>query len=185
MWPWEHVAFGYLAYSVASRILSRQPPGRLEALAVTVAAVLPDLIDKPLAWGLGVLPGGRSLAHSLLISSPLLVATVVLGTYFGRARLGAAVVVGYLSHLAGDVIYPLVTDGELRLGFLVWPLVSPESSSGPPVGLLSRFLELVGEFAVFLATPRGLWYLAIELAVLFVISLLWLADGAPGLPRTG
>lgn len=183
MWPWEHIAFGYLAYSLASRLLTSRPPTQLEALAVAFASLLPDLVDKPLAWGLGVLPGGRSLTHSLLVTSPLLVTGVVLGARFGRTRLAAAVVIGHLSHLAGDVIYPLVTDGELRVGFLLWPLVSPASSSGPPVGLLSRFLELVGEFAAFLGTSKGLWYLAIELAVLFVIALLWVADGAPGLPR--
>lgn len=185
MWPWEHVAFGYLIYSLGSRLLTSQLPGRREAYAVAVAALLPDLIDKPLAWGLGVLPGGRSLAHSLLVTSPILVGLAVLGRVLGRARLTAAVVIGYLSHLAGDVIYPLVTDAELRVGFLFWPLISPGSSSGPPVGMLSRALELGGEFAAFLASPQGLWYLAIELVVLLVIGLLWVADGAPGLPRAG
>jgi hypothetical protein len=39
--------------------------GGLAAALVAVAALLPDLVDKPLSWWLDVLPAGTSLAHSL------------------------------------------------------------------------------------------------------------------------
>ena len=61
MWPWEHLAFGYLLWSLWLRARGRSLPGDWEALVLVFATQLPDLVDKPLAWQLGVLPGGRSL----------------------------------------------------------------------------------------------------------------------------
>ena len=65
MWPWGHLAVGYLVYSGLSRWRFGRLPGSVATLAVALGTQLPDLVDKPLAWTVNVLASGRSLAHSL------------------------------------------------------------------------------------------------------------------------
>ncbi|SEV90743.1 metal-dependent hydrolase [Halobacterium jilantaiense] len=176
MWPWEHVAVGYLAYSACSRLVWGEPPSTRGALVVGVAAVAPDLVDKPLAWILDVLPAGKSLAHSLFALLPLAAVATALGVRRGSLRGTAAFVVGWAGHLAGDVLYPLAVRGDLRAGFLFWPLVPV---GGGADGALPHVRELLGSFAAFLSTPRGAVYLAAELGLLAVALAVWVADGTP------
>ena len=63
MWPWDHLAFGYVWYTLASRGWDGRPPSNAAAIALAVGTQFPDLVDKPLAWWLDVLPAGRSLGH--------------------------------------------------------------------------------------------------------------------------
>ena len=176
MWPWEHLAVGYLAYSGFSRLVWREPPSTRGALVVGVAAVAPDLVDKPLAWGLGVLPAGKSLAHSLFTLLPLAGFAAILGASRGSQRGTVAFVVGYGSHLAGDVVYPLLVSGDLRVGFLFWPLVPVR---GGAESVLPHMRELLDAFLAFLATPRGAVYLAAEAGLLAAALAVWVADGTP------
>lgn len=190
MWPWEHLAVGYLAYSGVSRLVWGEPPSTRGALVVGVAAVAPDLVDKPLAWGLDVLPAGKSLAHSLFAFLPLAGLAGLLGAWRGSKRLSSAFVLGYGSHLAADVLYPLVVRGDLRAGFLFWPIVPVR---GGAESVLPHLRELLGAFLAFLATPRGAVYLAAEIGLLAAAVAVWVADGTPVLsavrrrlsPRTG
>ena len=71
---------------------------RADATPAVAGALAPDLIDKPLAWLLHVIPGGRYLAHSLTAA---LLLSLAVGRLFGR-RAVAGFAVGYLGHLAGD-----------------------------------------------------------------------------------
>ncbi|MFW5934758.1 MAG: metal-dependent hydrolase [Halolamina sp.] len=174
MWPWDHAAVGYLLVSGLSRLLWAEPPSRRVGGVAVFAAVLPDLIDKPLSWGLGVLPSGRSLAHSLLLTAPVLALLLTLAVAFGRRKLTAAFVVAYLSHLAGDVAYPLLVDGDLVVGFLLWPLV-PVSTSGSGAGV-PYLADLVGDFLAVLASPRGAIYLAVDVLVLGLAAVVWWQD---------
>jgi len=176
MWPWEHLAAGYLAFSAFSRLVWGEPPSTRGALVVGVAAVAPDLVDKPLAWNLGVLPSGKSLAHSLFALLPVAGAAAVLGAVRGSQRATAALVVGWGSHFAGDVLYPLVVRGDLRVDFLFWPLVP---ARGGTESALPHVRELLGSFTAFLATPRGAVYLAAEVGLLAVAVAVWIADGTP------
>jgi hypothetical protein len=179
MWPWEHLAVGYLAYSLLSRALTGESPGNRDALVLVVATQLPDLVDKPLAWWLGALPSGLSLAHSLVFGLPVCLFVVALARRLGDPAVGLAYCVGYGSHLAGDAVYPLVTDGHLRLAFLAWPLVEQPSASAP--GFLAQVLYFLGEFRAFLATPRGQLYALVEAGLLAVALAVWVTDGYPGL----
>jgi len=61
MWPWEHLAFAYVLVSGYYRLAWRSRPTDAAAIVIAVGAVLPDLIDKPLAWGSACFPrAGRS-----------------------------------------------------------------------------------------------------------------------------
>jgi hypothetical protein len=177
MWPWEHLAFGYLLYSALARADSRRPRDA-DTVILAVTTQLPDLIDKPLAWWLGVLPSGLSLGHSLLSAVPLCLLALALGRRVGDVSLGAAYAVGHLSHLAGDVLYPAVTAGRLRVSFLWWPL--GDQPVVTPPGLFSQVAVFLGEYRTFLGTPTGRLYALLELTVLFLAVVVWAADGYPG-----
>jgi len=180
MWPWEHLAVGYLCYAAYARRRWRVAPAADATFALALATQLPDLIDKPLAWGLGVLPSGRSLAHSLLVAAPLTALAVALAARFGRRRVGVAFALAYASHLAGDVAYPLLTDGALRAGFLLWPLVPAPADPSGGVALLAHVRALLGDFRAFLDTPLGVAYLLFEVGLLGWALARWVGDGAPG-----
>lgn len=179
MWPWEHLAAAYLLYSWWSHARWRDAPTARAAVVVAVASQLPDLVDKPLGWWLGVLPGGRSLAHSLLTAAPAIALVGLVAWYLHANRAGVAFAIGYLSHLGGDVLYPLVTKGELRLGFLLWPLTSTDP--GPVSSPIGHLGELVAAFVAFLATPLGGLYLVADLALLATALVAWWYDDTPGL----
>lgn len=48
MWPWEHLAISYLAYSLLGRLAWRRPRPLREPPSVTFGTQFPDLVDKPL-----------------------------------------------------------------------------------------------------------------------------------------
>jgi len=178
MWPWEHLAFAYVLFSLSSRIRWQRPPTARALLVLAVASALPDLVDKPLAWWVTVLPAGRSLGHSLLVAAPVVAVVLVAGALVDERPIAVAYVIGHLSHLAGDVVYPLIVKGELRVGFLAWPLAA--APAGEPTQALPHLQDLVGAFLAFLSTPRGAAYLAGEVGLLVLALGLWLADGRPG-----
>ena len=158
MWPWDHVAVAYVCYSLYARLRGRRP-STVAAFAVFAAALAPDAIDKPLAWYFSVLPSGRSLGHSAFTAA-------------------GVVAIGWVSHLLGDVAYPLVVKGELRVGFLLWPLVPAEAGSSP--GAVGHVSELFAAFIAYLATPAGATYLLVDVTLLLAALVLWVADGSPG-----
>jgi hypothetical protein len=186
VWPWEHLAVGYLVYSVAVRTATGNVPQTAAVLALAIGTQFPDLVDKPLGWGTTLLPSGLSLAHSLLVALPLTALALGVARAVGRVGLGVAFAVGYLLHLPGDVVYPLLIGGELNPGFLLWPLVPAAETT---VAIVPFIGQLAGQFQEFLRTPRGRLYLALELGLLGGATLRWYADGVPGLrwaigPRT-
>jgi hypothetical protein len=182
MWPWEHLASGYLVYSLAKRVLGRDQPTGVESLALIFGTQFPDLVDKPLGWGTTLLPSGISLAHSLLCAVPLSVAGVLLARRAGSGRIGWAFVVGYLVHLPGDVVYPMALGGQPRLAFLLWPLIETPASS--PVSIGGYVWELLAQFVDLLGTPAGKVYLALELLLLGGALLVWIDDGHPLVPKS-
>lgn len=133
-----------------------------------LGTLLPDLIDKPLAWWFGVLPAGRSLGHSVLVAGPLIVLLALWLRRRGRGPAGEALVVGFVSHLLGDA-GSAITGGVDRLSFLAWPLLPPLEYSTQPSLWPPTYL-----FAPIISPSYEL------VAVVFVV-LLWIADGRPGL----
>lgn len=179
MWPWEHLAFGYLLYSGWIHLRFRRSPDDEAVLVLAAATQLPDLIDKPLAWTFHLLPNGLSLAHSLLFAVPFLGIVTVLAGRDGGSTWATATAIGYLSHLAGDVLYGLATEGSIHAGFLLWPLV--ERPTRTPPGMISRVQDLFSSFLTFLQTPAGGWYLVGTVGGFAVVLALWTYDGRPGL----
>lgn len=179
MWPWEHLAVGYLLYSAFVRYYRRRLPAAGPVIVLCVATQLADLIDKPLAWSLDVLPTARSLAHSLLFVVPSVAAVVVLTRRRGVPAVGDALAVGYTAHLLGDVLYPVLRGGGVYAAYLYWPLGDQPVRETP--GLDERTLNLLGEFLTYLSSPSGWVYLGLELALLGGVLALWTVDGRPGL----
>lgn len=169
MWPWGHLAFGYVLYSTFIHLRERRPPDGHATVALAVGTQFPDLVDKPLAWSLGVLPNGRSLAHSLITAVLLVVLVEFLARRRGGRRIGTAFAVGYFSHLAGDALYPALAGDYLSLGFLAWPLLAPVEYGTEP-SFLAHFAELSLDSLVMFELGFGI-----------AVFLLWLADGVPGL----
>jgi membrane-bound metal-dependent hydrolase YbcI (DUF457 family) len=86
-----------LAHLAASLLLNETHHGdRLSAAAGTIA---PDLMDKTLAWALGVTPSGRYAAHSLAGASAITLAV----TWLAGPRRGASFGASYLCHLVADL----------------------------------------------------------------------------------
>ncbi|MFB6165669.1 MAG: metal-dependent hydrolase [Haloarculaceae archaeon] len=169
MQPAAHLAIGYLVWSAYARSRLHRPPTDRGAWIALFGALFPDLVDKPLAWSLHVLPAGRSLAHSLLTASLFTAAAWWVGQRVDEPALGLAFGLPYFSHLAADVVRPLASGQYAYLRFLGWPLLSL-----PPYDT-SR--SLLTEFRGSVGTLSGL-----ELLLAAVVIAVWLLDGSPGLP---
>lgn len=169
MWPWGHLAVGYLLYSVAVHLRYRRSPDGYAAIALAFGTQFPDLVDKPLAWSLELIPNGRSLTHSLF-TAVLVVA--VLELLLRRRDAGAVATafgVGYFSHLLGDALYPALAGEYYMLGFLAWPVVPAIAYSTEP------------SFAAHLRELSLDSFVAFEFGLGLFVFVIWLADGAPGL----
>ncbi|WP_306060024.1 metal-dependent hydrolase [Natronococcus wangiae] len=184
VFPLGHLAFAYLCY-VAYAALTRRPlPARWALFPVAIGSQFPDLIDKPLAY-YGVLASGRSVAHSIVIA--VLVAGLV--TWAGYAlqrqrpdhrwveRLSAvtpaAFSIGYLSHLVGDSIGPLLAGAYSELPFLLWPILSVPQHAGDSVAPWIRLLELYQQPQTHPELP-----LIVTALVVFVSLRVWTHLGA-------
>lgn len=168
MWPWGHVAVGYLLYSFWTRRRGDRPESPAVYL-VALGALLPDLVDKPLAWTVGVLESGRSLGHSWLVGTLVLV--VLFAVVAPRAS-GTPVVafgVGYLSHPLADFPVGKVLAGEVEFAnYLVWPLLSvPPPQTDPSL------------IAYLLTYEPGLTD-AVQLLLVGLAAYYWYLDGRPG-----
>ena len=171
MLPWGHLAVGYLCLSLVMRARYRLSPRGPAAIAVAIGTQLPDLIDKPLAWRFGVIPYGRSLAHSLLFLAALAAVAWALAVRYDRRLEASAFVGAYLSHVLADML-PAVLAGEwAKLGSLFWPITPvyqyPDELDYTIIGF---FLEL--EPAALVSPELGLTIVAIGL---------WVHDGMPGI----
>lgn len=170
MWPWGHAGLGYLVYAAVRRGRGRPwPPDDASTVALVLGTQFPDLVDKPLAWSLHVLPSGRSLAHSALTATLVAAVVLALGRRYDQRAPTRAFVLGYYTHLLGDVLLPLVQFDADFLRFLLWPLHPPPTYESDP-RYVERFVDLTPTtFALF------------GLAVTALAAGLWVRDGYPGL----
>jgi hypothetical protein len=173
MFPWGHAAVAYLLLAGARRRWGTTMTGTA-VVAVLVASQLPDLIDKPLSWKLSLLPTGRTLAHSLVTGSVLLL--ILLGA-LAIAGLGREVLlpvaIGWLSHSLSDAASPILEAEFQELGYLGWPILPVIEYDGPE--------NLVGIFAR--ADPLAPFFL-LQVGLVVLAVTLWWTDGRPGLQPT-
>lgn len=179
MWPWEHLAVGYLLYWSVIRLR----PDRTQvtggaALAVAFGTQFPDLVDKSMAWVFGIFPSGVSVAHSIITATVLSAAVVLVAGRLGRQRAGTAFVVGYLSHIPADLLYPVLLGEQPLYRAFIWPLATAEGSVRQ--GFLANFAHYFLRFVEFLSTTRGVFYLSMELLLLLSALTAWIFDGCPG-----
>ncbi|MDS0281581.1 metal-dependent hydrolase [Haloarcula onubensis] len=177
MWPWSHLAFGYLLVSLLWRLRAHRVDGAV-AVTAAVGTQFPDLVDKPLAWAVGVLPAGRSLAHSVFTAAVVAAVVLYVARRWGQSDPALAFVVGYASHLAGDAIPKLPAGDFDSLTFLLWPVLPlPEYEGGEPV--LANLADIAAAPAAYLLASPG------RLALLVVVFVVWSVDGFPGVPGVG
>lgn len=170
MWPLGHAAAGYILYTLSTYSRFGRGPGDIPTLLVLFGTQFPDLIDKPGSWYFGVLPTGRSFAHSLLLLVPLSVLLYLLARRYRRGEYGIAFAIGALSHALFDVAPALWTDG-LSVNFLLWPVLPVQPyESGPP--------SVIG----LLRTSLGETYFLLEIVFAITALYLWHRDGHPGVP---
>ena len=178
MWPWEHAIVAYLAYSLFCHAVYRDSPDGLEAGAVVVASVLPDLVDKLLAWEFGVFDAGYALAHSIFAAVPFAIAVGVVARRAGRSRAGLAFGIGYLLHLPADVIDAYVREGVFLPELMLWPVVVVEDS-GVEQGFVDQFLLYFSRYLGELLAGDLPTYLRVQLGLAAFAFLVWLYDGVP------
>lgn len=189
MWPWEHLAVGYLAYSLLVRLHRGHPPrGRLAIAALALGTQFPDLVDKPLAWVFHVLPSGTSLAHSVFFAVPFVALIYGLAWALDRPWVGGAFGIGYLLHLPADVLYVALYGSQITWSVLLWPLYSTPADG--QVGFFENVAYYFGNFSALFASEMGTTFLALEILLVGGVLALWILDGFPGLrgyepPRHG
>lgn len=181
MWPWEHLAFGYIVYSILARTRTRWLPSDAAVIALAVATQFPDLVDKPLAWTFGVFQSGIAMGHSLLFVIPVSLLSLYVAARIGKPGVGLGVTTGLLTHIAGDVLYPVLTGDGIAIRYFMWPLY--RAPGGESDGFLLAFEDLLLSFVTFLSGPTGMLYLAFEGLLLGVAVGLWIADDFPGTIR--
>ncbi|MDJ1430732.1 metal-dependent hydrolase [Halostagnicola sp. A-GB9-2] len=165
MQPVVHLVVGYICYAAFTRWRDDRAPSEAGALAAVAGAALADLIDKPLVAA-DMVAVGRTIGHSLLFAVPLIIVVWALARRSNRNVLGVAFAIGYLSHIATDIPWHLVSGDYHELGFLLWPITDmPPYTGTKPLG------TVVG------VDVTTLW---LE-AVIFVFGIgLWWYDGRPG-----
>jgi len=181
MMPWTHAISAYIAYSISSHSITRSPPTTRETIILVFASLLPDMIDKTLAWQLNILAGGQTLGHSIFTALLLSVAVIAVAHSRGQLRAGLAFVTGYLLHLPGDIIPGTLLSGDAELSIILWPIT--EGGGGQGESFYSEFLEnvvpyvqeigtqiITGEPSLALLTLLTYWAFAF---------FLWVYDGMP------
>jgi hypothetical protein len=170
MLPWGHAAVGYLCYRLYTFLRRRRPPVGLAVVALAIGTQFPDLIDKPLAWTFGILPSGRSFAHSLLTVAVVAVLLYRVGrSQSERTRTALfAFGFGWVTHVFSDG-YTVLLGKPTCVNYLGWPLAAcPYDETGRSIIAFLLAVE---------PTSRTMFGLALAA----VAGAIWLVDGAPGL----
>ncbi|WP_458209956.1 metal-dependent hydrolase [Haladaptatus sp. NG-SE-30] len=179
MMPWGHAAFGYVLYSLGHRLVTRRSPTAVAVVALLFGTQVPDLVDKPLSWGLHLFPQGYSVAHSVFVAVPVGLLVLAVAALKRRYTIGIAFTVGYWSHLLGDMLMAIPKRNVSPLDRVFWPVITL-----PPYGyettLFGRVNDIFEAFLYSLSTERQLFVLGIYGLPYLLVFLLWLIDGAPG-----
>ena len=129
--PSEHFIIAFLPIAAYAVIRDQRLPS-LPLIAVAfLGSQFPDLVDKPLAYELSLIPTGRVFMHSLPFAIPLAIAVVAYGIRTERVRLAVAFAFAHLSHLVADNQQLLPPNPRVSPD-LLWPLQPPVARSAIP-----------------------------------------------------
>jgi hypothetical protein len=169
MWPWGHAAVAYLLYAIFTQRQNSREPDSLAVLALGVGSQFPDLIDKPLGWSLSLLPGGRTLGHTVFFAMLVIPLVYFVASQYARGELATAFGIGYGSHLLSDLPPSVLTGNFEEATYLFWPVLE-QPDYGPVDGIVDGFLRFsMGTYE---------W---VQFALCFMALLIWFRDGKPGL----
>ena len=107
----------------------RRVPSKSAIGAVLIGSIFPDLVDKPFAHYLSILPSGRVFMHSLPVSIPFCLAVLWYGLNTDRIQLAGAFTLGVLLHPLGD-FYKSILSGSIPAE-LFWPFLAVQSTGLP------------------------------------------------------
>ncbi|WP_434530793.1 metal-dependent hydrolase [Haloarcula sp. NS06] len=159
--PSEHFIIALLPIAVYALLRDRQLPS-LQLVAVTFfGSQFPDIIDKPLAYELHLIPSGRVFMHSLPFAIPLSIVVIAYAVRTDRARLGTAFAFAHLSHLVADN-QQLLPPNWYVSSDLLWPLQPPVVRPAVP--------QWVGEGAVNLHLWTGFSVLVLTLVAYVLVA---------------
>lgn len=180
MWPWEHVLFAYVFYSLFVHLWYRSSPDEWPVVTLVLASFVPDIVDKPLAWQFGLFETGWALAHSVFVAVPVSLFVYTIARRYDRDREGLAFTFGYLLHLVGDVLPASLSRGQLSLSPILWPVGNPTVAHqhGSFIESVNRLLtNYVAQLLSLDVTP----VVALQTGSVLVGFGLWIFDGYPGL----
>jgi len=144
MYPAEHVLVAVGPVVGYTLWRNRRLPGGGLLAVVLAASLLPDLVDKPLAWSFGVIPSGRMIAHSFVLAVPLVLFVLLLAFRLELLGYGLGFGWGYMLHLAAD-FSPVLVLGSDYYFFpnMFWPIAAANPDPNPGFGQHVPALELV------------------------------------------
>lgn len=177
MWPWEHLAFAYVLYSLTTNVIFRESPSARETIAVAVGSQLPDLIDKPLAWTVGITETGYSIGHSIFVAPFVCLAVYAVAARRGERVLAGAFALAYLSHPLADLFSQLLRGRVVDLRTVLWPIASPPATSHG--GFLDHFARYFFRYVHHLLAGGLTVQIAVQSVLGLAVLALWLFDGAP------
>lgn len=180
MFPWEHVLFAYVFFSLFVHLRYRSRPADWPVVALVAGSLLPDLVDKPLAWEFSVFATGWGIAHSIFVAGAISILVYAIARRRGVDRVGLGFAFGYLLHLVGDVVPASLGRGRFYPDPILWPFGNPtsrydqESYAGGVHFLLTKYAN---EVLAMDLTPL----LSLQLGSIVLGVALWIVDGRPGL----
>lgn len=180
MWPWEHVLFAYVCYSLYVHGRHRGAPTDAATIVLAFGAVVPDLVDKPLAWQFDLFDTGYAVAHSVFVVVPVLIGVYLLARRKRAGMLSVAFIIGFLLHLLGDVLPVSLSRGTLTLSPVLWPFSNrlPIEVGG---SLTENTATLLAQYITQLLTLDLTPVVVLQLGSVLVGTAFWLWDGCPGL----
>lgn len=185
MWPWGHLAIGYVCYRLAAWLFIRWPPTFAIILTLGLATQFPDMVDKPLAYLTPILPEGRAFAHSLLVAVPLCFLVAVVAIRRDSIEIGSAFIVGYLSHLLGDSYQALLAGRFDAVSFLAWPVLSaPDYATQSFIGHWDKLISSINTISLAEVATGGLPTVIYQGLLAIAVIFLWVGEGTPGLRNT-
>ena len=125
MRPIEHFIIAIFPIGAYALARDRVIPLNLVAVAF-FGSQFPDLVDKPLAHQVSLIPSGRVFIHSLPIAVPIMVVVIAYAYKTERTRLGTAFNFAYGSHLVADNHTSLLSAEPSIPSDLLWPFRAPQ-----------------------------------------------------------